>query len=224
MKKIASIFFFLFVSLKLFSQKDTSSLLAFKIDPALIYSNVEFGGLFEYHLRKRFSVEAGGGVHALFAKAEGYTIRAGVRFYSSKSSFYFNPAIFYRHTFYNNRYYQWNKDSELSEALETHPPLGFGSGTDCYYEQFADEYKQVFAIQALLGWEYLWLNKFPFEFYVGIGGRYKYRQKEITSHYYACVPSGTIYYSPPKKETIHSYLPSMQGGFQIGFPLMKRKH
>src|ERR1035437_618682 len=102
-------------------QKDSvSSAKRFKIivNPLLMLGQKEYGGLFEYRLKKKFAVEVGGGVNIKYSypweiskegikygAGEGFTIRTGLRYYL-KSGFYFNPVFFYRNMTYYGRYYE----------------------------------------------------------------------------------------------------------------------
>ena len=192
-------------------------------------TKMELGGIFELHLSKRFSIEAGGGVHVPVKvdpiwNAEGYTIRTGMRFYSSKSSFYVNPVFFYRYNVYHNRSYSWDKNSELSEILETRDFPTPSAASECWFEVRANEVKQVYAVQVIIGWEYLLLEKFPFELFIGIGGRYKHRELELTNYRSGNCSGGIPGNTSRIRETYDTYLPSILGGFQIGLPIIKRKY
>jgi hypothetical protein len=210
------------------------------INPTLMLGQKEFGGMFEYRIKKNIVVEVGGGAnidysydwetsHAAgkkFGAGEGFTIRSGMRFYSS-SGIYFNPVFFYRSMIYHNRYYEWS--SRQSDPNQTEPgymSLGCGcdgdSGAHSITGETVDENKQVFSFEALIGKELRW-RRMALDIYGGFGVRNKYKQKQIIYDYYyqrynsSSSLDHTLYYNPPIEEKIHGYLPTIHAGLQIGF-------
>ncbi|MCC6601485.1 MAG: hypothetical protein IT223_12570, partial [Crocinitomicaceae bacterium] len=191
------------------SKLDSFPLILLKINPLFITpqktGKPTFGGTIEYHFKKYFSTETGGEINS-----EGFAIRVGLKFYSSEGS-YFSPIAFYRKNQYYNRGYRWNDDREISPITETGPFLSLSnSGSDCWEYETADEVKQVFGIQTLWGKQILLTKRVPFEYYYGLGLRYKYRVKEISFHQSSCGGGIPSYYTPPRKESIESLLPSFQ--------------
>ncbi|TAL60597.1 MAG: hypothetical protein EPN85_06935 [Bacteroidetes bacterium] len=198
-------------------------------------SQKEFGGMFEYRLRKHFSLEVGGGVNVplsfpwetsntgvRFTVGEGFTIRTGARFYS-KSRMYFNPMIFYRQMTYRDRYYGYPDQGSFGGIDE--PRYRAKGLREDYYIKIVDEYKQVFSVQVLFGLGRELFKRFIVDMYVGIGGRYKYKQKGIIydNYYLRGQLQQSTYYSPPKKEKADGYVPTIQAGIQIGI-LKWEKH
>lgn len=216
--------------------RDTIPLFVMKVNPTLMFGQKEFGFMMEYHLRKNFSIEAGGGANVNYTYSwetshfgkklvagEGFTIRTGMRFYS-KSGIYFNPVFFYRRMIYHNRYYEWG----VTNSKQFEPGImSFGcgcdgdSGKDEVTGEVGDENKQVFAFEALVGKEFRW-RRMTLDIYGGLGVRNKYKQKKIVSDDYYIKSNlfslnNTSYYSPPKEENILGYLPTIHAGIQIGF-------
>ena len=219
MKKIAFILF-LFFHLSAVSQLEyliSYPVLSFKIDPIMLAWEKGGGGIFEYRFKENLSVELGGEVNKL-----GYTARTGVRYYLNfKDNTYFSFHFFYRNWNYKNRTYQWNRDTPLSPIIETSYLITF-SGTDCWFRDTADEHKQVFSGQILYGQQFLLTNRILFDWYVGLGLRYKYRVKEIFYHGGGRCYS-PIYYLPPKEEIVKTFLPSIQLGIVIGFSFKNKQ-
>ena len=228
MKKNITIFF-LFTSLVANTQnRDSDQMLLLKIDPILMFSQSEYGGLIEYSLNKYFSLEGGGGA-MLSSKngtmGNGFTLRAGFRFYP-RNNFYLNPTIFYRHIIYNNREYDWQKDGSVSGIFETHPGIFGYTGSDESYKEFGNEQKQVFGIQMLVGWEFLLHDRLPLDIYFGLGYRSKHRVLEIYDYQDLIRNSiwNEVFYSPPQKEIINDSYMTFQFGFRFGFAFKLRNH
>lgn len=226
MKKIILCLTILFpiLSFAQMSKQDSFPLLLIKIDPLFIYTPKNTGakptlrGVIEYHFRKYFSVESGGEMNN-----DGFALKLGLKFYSHEGK-YFSPILFYRKNQYHNRGYSWNDNRPISPITETGPFLSLSnSGTDCWYGETADEVKQVFGIQTLWGKQALLSKVISFEYYYGVGLRYKYRVKKISVHGDACGNPIPTYYSPPKQEIIESILPSFQAGIRIGLSLKVSK-
>jgi len=212
------------------NQKDTTtSFSRFKIivNPTLMLGQKEFGGLFEYRIKKHIAFEVGGGANinynypwetfSGYVAGEGFTIRAGMRIYS-KSGFYFNPIIFYRQMKYHDRYYKWDRNG-YSQQYEPGMMSCHCSGDSRLTAnvEIGDEYKQVFAFEALAGKEFR-EGRMIIDLYTGLGVRYKYKKKEIVHSYsYLYSLNSGTYYNPPKEENLYGYLPTIQVGFQIGF-------
>ena len=118
--------------------------------------------------------------------------------------------------------HHWPENQNIGPVMETSPdPFllggGFGTGTSCVYDETADENKNVFCFQVLVGHQDIILKRLTFDFFGGIGVRMKLREKLISYYDDACLGS-SIYYSPPKKEIIKDYLLSLHAGVRIGFP------
>ena len=227
--------------------KDTTtfySRVKININPTLMFGQKEYGGLFEYRVKKNLAIEIGGGANVnytyswetsylgkRFVSGNGFTIRSGIRIYS-KSRIYFNPAFFYRRMIYHNRYYEWG--TTYSRQYEPGiMSLGCGCGGDSgYYKiigQEGDENKQVFSFEALIGKELRW-KRMTLDVYTGLGVRYKFKQKNIVSEYYYDETRGfylldhSSSYMPPKEERLYGYLPTVHTGFQIGFLSKQKKN
>jgi len=229
-------------SMKAQRQDSATSFSRFKImvNPLLILGQKEYGGLFEYYIKKNFSVEVGGGVNLNYSypwetsyekikygAGDGYTIRAGLRYYL-KSGFYFNPIFFYRNMRYKNRYYEsgYGKGSPPNSIYEpgaVNVSLGYNGADDIHYGDRVYEIKQVFSFELLFGKKILW-KRMPIDIYAGVGYRNKYKQ--VSEIYYCRYRGGKIdnsgYLVPPIEKNIHGGFPTIQAGFQIGF-LSKRK-
>jgi hypothetical protein len=226
MKKTTLLFLFLLFFGDVNSQEvDSVKVLKFKINPLLMLSQTEIGGIFEWRLVKHISLETGGGINVPLSvlPGKGFTIRTGVRFYT-QSGMYVNPAIFYRRTIYKYRnYYSSDRtdfSKEIGEPIQTRFSPNNGGATR-YWGRDVSESKQVFALEILVGKEVRWFNKMLVDIYAGVGYRYKYKQQEIFWEM-----NGTVQtkYSPPKKENIHGFLPTIQAGIQIGIFSMPKIH
>lgn len=212
---------------------DSIPLLLFKLNPLLMFGQKEFGFMIECHLRKYFSIEAGGGANInytylweksrtgmIYGAGEGFTLRTGMRFYS-RSGIYFNPVFFYRHMTYHNRYYETCENNPFYSAqfepgidnLGTHS----GDRPSIRSGDRGEENKQIFSFEALIGKEFRY-GRMVVDVYGGLGVRNKYKQKKIMyNYYYGLYNTNISYYSPPKEEKIHGYLPTIHAGIQIGF-------
>ena len=220
-------------------KQDSFPHLKIRINPLLILSQKEFGGIFEYSIKKYFSIETGGGVQIPYSYSwetsflgipyvagHGYTIRTGLRFYSI-SGIYFNPVFFYRYMTYDYRYYESaNASSGLHRSIDEPGIYNIGSkggdsGTDHLWGERGNETKQVFSFEGLLGKE-IRKGKMVIDMYAGFGCRYKFKQKEIFYTYSTNTfpQSHSTYnynYSPPKEEIIHGIALTIHTGVSISF-------
>lgn len=219
MKKNILIFLLLFCFLKTYSEVlDSVPLFQFKINPLLIISQLEFGGMLECRLKKGVALEMGGGVHVPNLGVDndagkGYTVRLGLRFYA-KSGIYFTPLIFYRYMIYHTRTYKSISQTDFHEVSEpSHYRFNINNGgADRSWARTVSENKKVFSVALLVGRRVILFKKRSMEIYAGVGCRYKHKQEEIYRELRSFVITD---YSPPKKDFIHGYVPSIQAGIEI---------
>src|ERR1017187_5210520 len=171
---ILFIFLFAFAFNCIKAQKKDSTLFPnlFRIiiNPLLMVSQLELGGLVEFPFRKKISLEAGGGIHP-----QGYTIRTGLRFYLRRR-YYLNPVFFYRHLIKPNERDAWAYSN--NDTLHGHIDpkiINLSDNIPGFLSVTAYDNKQVLATEFLVGREFYGDRRTTYNVYFGIGYRYKYK-------------------------------------------------
>lgn len=133
--------------------------------------------------------------------------------YSFGVKYVFDSIADYRNCFYIEPIFMYKTGTQKAKVLEYYESFYDSPFTECW-----DYTKTVYALELMLGYQYIGKYNLYYGFYGGVGGRYK--ELHQVRIYYTAIDNATnklVTVYPDYKRNIYKLAPSMHFNFVFGF-------